>query len=145
MKKVVVVILAVITLLALPRGSRPQARPRGASPCLTSGSGAQGAVTSLRSILFAFDSAGAESDGFPFRPANVAVLGDSLQCVRVIRAYNALFPSSDSVRRIAQGYVAKAWPPAAYALHFPAGLGDMDETFLFDSSYTYKERFAGLK
>ena len=113
-------------------------------PCLTGPAGSH-AVTVLRMTFSLGDSAASVNAWYPFKPANEAMVTDSLECVRVIRAFNALYPPADSLKHISTAYIAKAWPPTIYNLYWPATDSTLDESFIFDSALVLRARLASLK
>jgi len=110
------------------------------SPCLTSGVGASYVVKALESTMWTIDSSYATTNGFPYKASNFAILADSASCAQVIASFNALYSPEDSLKHLSAAYIAKAWPPNAYALYLPAESPYLGELFLFDSAFTYRDR-----
>jgi hypothetical protein len=118
-------------------------RPVAASvtqPCLGSGSAAEYVVTALRRQMWGPDSAAAIAMGFPYKAANVALVTDSAICAQVLASFNALYLPGDSLKFLHPAYIAKAWPPTAYALYAIAEAPYHSEMFYFDSAFAYKAR-----
>lgn len=109
-------------------------------PCQTSGSAAEYVVTAVRRQMWNLDSAAAIAMGFPFKAANVAVVNDSATCAQILASFNSLYPPADSLKFLHTGYIAKAWPPAAYGLYMIAPAPYLSEIFYFDSAFVLKAR-----